>query len=275
MHRSSSPFATPHSAATIDRMPARLTARRLPVVGRPDREQRAPCARPRTRRLDRPAVSLALERFHGGKPLVEPLGNRSPAYLAAKRVFDIVGAFGLMVLLSPLMVTALAVLSFTTHGRPLFFQERIGFCGRRFWMIKFRTMRQDAERSQHVVANEQDGPIFKNRRDPRITRIGRFLRSSSIDEMPQLFNVLIGSMSLVGPRPPVAKEVVEYQPWQRRRLAVKPGLTCLWQVSGRSEIQFEEWVRMDLWYLRNQNLRTDLKLLVRTPASVISGRGAY
>ena len=104
------------------------------------------------------------------------------------------------------------------------------------------------------MANEKDGPIFKNRRDPRITRIGRLLRSTSIDEMPQLFNVLAGSMSLVGPRPPVAKEVEKYEPWQRRRLAVKPGLTCLWQVSGRSEVGFEDWVRMDLWYVKNQSL---------------------
>jgi lipopolysaccharide/colanic/teichoic acid biosynthesis glycosyltransferase len=136
-------------------------------------------------------------------------------------------------------------------------------------------MRLDAEQIRHVVANEKSGPIFKNRRDPRITRIGRFLRSSSIDEMPQLFNVLLGSMSLVGPRPPIPAEVEKYKPWQRRRLAVKPGLTCLWQVSGRSEIEFEDWVRMDLWYLKNQKLTTDAQLLARTPASVVSGKGAY
>jgi lipopolysaccharide/colanic/teichoic acid biosynthesis glycosyltransferase len=112
-------------------------------------------------------------------------------------------------------------------------------------MWKFRTMRLDADKVQHLVQNEKDGPIFKNRRDPRITRIGRFLRSTSIDETPQLISVLLGDMSLVGPRPPIAKEVAVYQPWQRQRLAVKPGLTCLWQVSGRSEIGFEQWVRMD------------------------------
>ena len=123
--------------------------------------------------------------------------------------------------------------------------------------------------------NEKDGPIFKNRKDPRITRIGRVLRSTSIDEMPQLFNILSGSMSLVGPRPPVAREVLQYEPWQRRRLTVQPGLTCLWQISGRSEIAFEQWVRMDLWYVANQSFWTDLKLLIRTPSSVISRRGAY
>ena len=128
---------------------------------------------------------------------------------------------------------------------------------------------------QHLVQNQQQGPIFKNRHDPRITRIGRFLRRTSIDEMPQLFNVLRGQMSLVGPRPPLAKEVALYKAWQRRRLAVRPGLTCLWQVSGRSDIGFEHWVRLDLWYLRHQSLSTDLKLLVRTPLCVLSCRGAY
>ena len=143
-------------------------------------------------------------------------------------------------------------------------------------MIKFRTMRLDADKVQHLVQNQHnDGPIFKNRRDPRITRIGRFLRKTSIDEMPQLFNVLAGHMSLVGPRPPVEKEVVQYKVWQRSRLAIKPGLTCLWQVSGRSEIGFEDWVRMDIWYARNQNFFTDLWLLIKTPWTVITGRGAY
>src|SRR5262249_12089782 len=159
-------------------------------------------------------------------PIVAALGNRDPRYLVAKRLLDILGAVVLLAVLWPVMLAAFVLLTITTKGRPLFFQERVGFCGRRFWMPKFRTMRLDAESMQQTVANEKDGPIFKNRRDPRITRVGRFLRSTSIDEMPQLFNVLAGSMSLVGPRPPVAREVVQYQPWQRRRLAVQPGLTC-------------------------------------------------
>jgi lipopolysaccharide/colanic/teichoic acid biosynthesis glycosyltransferase len=169
----------------------------------------------------------------------------------------------------------LAVLTVTTKGRPLFFQQRIGLCGRRFWLPKFRTMHLNADKLQHLVANEKDGPVFKNRRDPRITRIGRVLRATSIDELPQLFNVLLGTMSLVGPRPPVVNEVRQYERWQRERLSVKPGLTCLWQVSGRSEIGFETWVRMDLWYVNHQNLWTDLKLLLKTPISVLTGRGAY
>jgi len=223
----------------------------------------------------RQAISLALVNLERGREFVLPEGNRSRSYLAAKRGFDLVAGLALLLLLSPIMFVTIVALSITTKGRPLFFQQRIGFCGRRFWMIKFRTMRLDAAELQEQVKNEKDGPIFKNRRDPRITRLGRFLRSTSIDEMPQLFNVLAGHMSLVGPRPPVAAEVAKYSAWHRRRLAVTPGLTCLWQISGRSEIGFEDWVRMDLWYLRNQNFFTDLKLLLQTPASVLSRRGAY
>jgi lipopolysaccharide/colanic/teichoic acid biosynthesis glycosyltransferase len=202
-------------------------------------------------------------------------GNECFAYHAAKRCFDILGAVVLLVLFAPIVLTTLLVLAVTTRGRPIFVQERVGLCGRRFRMFKFRTMVLDAAAKQHLMANEKDGPVFKNRRDPRITRIGAFLRSTSIDEMPQLVNVLLGQMSLVGPRPPVPGEVAKYQPWQLRRLAVKPGLTCLWQVSGRCEIGFDDWVRMDIWYLNNQKLSTDVRLLVKTPLSVLSRRGAY
>ena len=134
-------------------------------------------------------------------------------------------------------------------------------------MYKFRTMVLNALELQARVANEKQGPIFKNFADPRVTRIGRFLRSFSIDEMPQLLNVILGQMSLVGPRPPLACEVAKYEPWQLQRLAVKPGLTCLWQVSGRSEVSFAQWVEMDLWYLENQGVATDLNLLLRTPVT--------
>ncbi len=204
-----------------------------------------------------------------------PEGNLSPGYVRAKRAIDIPGSLALLVLLSPILACVYAILWVTTRGNPLFRQVRLGYCGRPFTMVKFRTMVLDAAARQREVHNEQDGPIFKNRRDPRITPFGRFLRKTSIDELPQLFNVLRGEMSLVGPRPPLADEVARYEPWQRRRLAVKPGLTCLWQVSGRSEIGFEDWVRMDLWYAANQSLWTDLKLLWLTPATVLGGRGAY
>jgi lipopolysaccharide/colanic/teichoic acid biosynthesis glycosyltransferase len=222
-----------------------------------------------------PSFSLAQQRLANNEPLVEPEGNLRRTYRAVKRALDLVGAIVAIVLLSPLLGAVFIALCITTHGRPLIRQERVGHLGRRFWMYKFRSMRLDAEKLQHLVANEHTGPIFKNRRDPRVTRIGRILRRTSIDEMPQLFNVLLGHMSLVGPRPPLAKEVAKYKAWQRRRLAIRPGLTCLWQVSGRSEIGFDQWVRMDIWYLRNQCLRTDLQLLIRTPLCVLTCRGAY
>jgi lipopolysaccharide/colanic/teichoic acid biosynthesis glycosyltransferase len=212
----------------------------------------------------------------GGRDwLVHPAGNRSMVYLTVKRTFDIVGALLLLTAFAPLMLVVFAVLTITTGGRPIFRQQRVGHCGRLFSMYKFRTMRLDAHKLQAQVQNEKDGPIFKNRRDPRITTLGRYLRSFSIDELPQLFNILFGHMGLVGPRPPVVSEVTQYRAWQFGRLAVKPGLTCLWQISGRSEIGFEDWVRMDLWYVEHQNLWTDLKMLVGTPLSVLSRRGAY
>lgn len=221
-------------------------------------------------------VSNALDRWiHHGQDLVAPQGNRTPTYLAIKRGFDILGAALLLVAFSPVLLVTFLALCVTTRGRPFFVQDRVGLCGRKFRMIKFRTMVLDATARQHLVRNEAKGPVFKNRRDPRITRLGRILRSTSIDELPQLLHVLCGQMSLVGPRPPVPAEVVKYEPWQRQRLSVKPGLTCLWQVSGRCEVGFVDWVRMDLWYVRHQGLWTDLKLLVKTPWSVISRKGAY
>ncbi len=224
-------------------------------------------------RDDRP-VRLIEHWLAEGQAIVPAGGNPSIRYAVAKRAMDVVGAIVLLAGLSPLLFIAWAALMLS-GGRPIFRQVRLGHRGRPFTMYKFRTMEIGAGDRQHKVANEKDGPIFKNRRDPRVTRLGGLLRTTSIDELPQLVNVLLGSMSLVGPRPPLAREVRHYKAWQRRRLAVKPGLTCLWQVSGRSEIGFEDWVRMDLWYVRHQSLLTDLWLLIRTPGSVLSRRGAY
>ena len=216
------------------------------------------------------------DRLEATEPVAAPEGNREEGYRMSKRVFDVVGSLALLLVLSPVLIVTLLALMVTNRGRPLFIQRRIGYLGSRFPMIKFRTMRLDANKIQHQVENEhQSGPIFKNRRDPRITRLGAWLRKTSIDEMPQLLNVLAGHMSLVGPRPPIEKEVIRYKIWQSRRLAIKPGLTCLWQVSGRSEIGFEEWVRMDIWYAQNQTFWTDLWLLIKTPWVVLTGRGAY
>jgi lipopolysaccharide/colanic/teichoic acid biosynthesis glycosyltransferase len=219
-------------------------------------------------------VPIAVSDQPGDYVLV-PAGNRHRGYQLLKRAGDIAGALVLLILLGPVMLVTYLLLLVTTKGHPIFAQERVGLCGRTFTMYKFRTMRLDADRLQHLVPNEKDGPVFKNRRDPRITRIGRFLRSTSIDETPQIFNVLRGDMALVGPRPPVPQEVEKYQPWQRARLTVKPGLTCLWQVSGRCEIGFDDWTRMDIWYRQHQSLATDLQLLSKTPLSVLSRRGAY
>jgi lipopolysaccharide/colanic/teichoic acid biosynthesis glycosyltransferase len=221
-------------------------------------------------------ITTVAQNLAANKPLVEAKGNRSASYCFFKRTLDIVGSLALILALSPVLLITWVLLMLTTKGNPLFVQNRIGYLGRRFPMLKFRTMRLDAEKVKHLVENTHtEGPIFKNRKDPRITAIGGFLRRTSIDELPQLFNVLMGQMSLVGPRPALVKEVAAYEAWQRQRLAVQPGLTCLWQISGRSEIGFRDWCRMDIWYLNNQSILTDLWLLVKTPYSVLSGRGAY
>ena len=221
------------------------------------------------------SVSLIRRNLSAGLPVVAAEGNCSVTYQVVKRLLDVVGSLALILVLSPLLLTLLIVLTISTRGKPLFWQRRAGHLGKTFLMFKFRTMRLGADKIKHTVANESAGPVFKNRRDPRVTRLGRILRKTSLDETPQLFHVLFGQMSLVGPRPLDVREVARFAPWQVRRLAVKPGLTCLWQVSGRSDIGFEEWSRMDLWYVRNQNLLTDIELLWRTPMSVLGCKGAY
>lgn len=247
----------------------------VPIVPASGQSADGPRRTGRIRPVRPQPIPLVNTRLAAGEPIVAANGNLSPGYLLTKRVLDITGALVLLAALWPVLLLTFLVLAVTTRGKPLFGQRRLGFRGRPFTMLKFRTMCVDAAQRQAEVKNEKDGPIFKNRRDPRITRIGRFLRSTSIDEMPQLLNVLAGHMSLVGPRPPIGREVAQYEAWQRSRLGVKPGLTCLWQVSGRSEIAFEPWIRMDLWYIRNQGISTDLKLLVKTPWTLITRRGAY
>ena len=155
-------------------------------------------------------------------------------------------------------------------------QKRVGLRGREFGFVKFRTMYTDAdERLEGLRSqNEMTGPVFKMKSDPRVTRVGRVLRKFSIDELPQFLLVLFGQMSLVGPRPPIPSEVGFYEVRQRRRLSMRPGLTCLWQVQGRSDVQFEEWVRLDLQYIDRWSLLLDLKILLRTLPAVLSARGA-
>jgi len=169
------------------------------------------------------------------------------------------------------------LIKLTSRGPILFKQQRVGRHGRPFNMLKFRSMVVNAEelKAKLMALNEQAGPVFKMRSDPRITAVGRFIRKFSIDELPQLVNVLRGDMTLVGPRPPVPHEVAQYEPWQWRRLSVPPGLTCLWQVSGRNEIGFQDWMYLDLQYIDHQNLGQDLNLLLRTVPAVMSGRGSH
>ena len=171
----------------------------------------------------------------------------------------------------------LLLIKWTLPGPVLFNQVRMGLNGRKFNMYKFRSMHQDAENRLGALksSNEMSGPVFKIANDPRVTPVGRFIRKFSIDELPQLFNVLKGDMSLVGPRPPIYKEVLEYQRWQRRRLSMRPGITCIWQVSGRNDIGFEEWMKLDLEYIDNWSFWLDLKLLFKTIPAVLIGKGAH
>jgi exopolysaccharide biosynthesis polyprenyl glycosylphosphotransferase len=168
------------------------------------------------------------------------------------------------------------VLKLTSKGPVFFRQERVGMNGRRFTFFKFRSMVVDADRRKDELKhlNEMDGPVFKIKNDPRVTRVGRFLRKFSLDELPQMWNVLKGDMSLVGPRPPVPSEVEKYEFWARRRLSIRPGLTCLWQISGRNSINFQQWMELDLQYIDNWTLGLDFKILLKTVPAVLGGRGA-
>jgi exopolysaccharide biosynthesis polyprenyl glycosylphosphotransferase len=196
--------------------------------------------------------------------------------LAVKRAMDVaLSALALLGLSPVFLFTALAIK--LEDGGPIFFgQERSGLYGRTFTMWKFRSMVTDAEKRKAELErlNEMQGPVFKIKHDPRITRIGRLIRKTSIDELPQFWNVLNGSMSLVGPRPPLPSEVEKYERWQRRRLSMKPGITCIWQVSGRNNIDFETWMKLDLEYIDNWSLFLDVKLLARTVPVVLLGHGA-
>jgi exopolysaccharide biosynthesis polyprenyl glycosylphosphotransferase len=196
--------------------------------------------------------------------------------LLVKRGVDVaLGLLGLVVL-SPLMLLTAVLIKLEDGGPVLFVQERSGLYGRTFPMFKFRSMVVDAEakKAELEAHNEMGGPVFKMKRDPRITRIGAFIRRKSIDELPQIWNVLRGEMSIVGPRPPLPAEVARYERWQMRRLSMKPGLTCIWQVTGRNQVDFDSWMRLDLEYIDNWSLFLDLKLILKTFPVVLSGRGA-
>lgn len=201
----------------------------------------------------------------------------SRAYLVAKRTIDIGLCASGVALLSPFLVIVAIAIKLDTRGPVFFKQVRVGKNQKPFRCLKFRSMTADAEKRRNEIAhlNEVDGPVFKIRNDPRVTRVGVLIRKLSIDELPQLFNVLRGEMTLVGPRPPIPAEVEKYEDWMLRRLSVTPGITCIWQISGRSNISFEQWMRMDLQYIDTCSIRKDISILLRTIPAVLFGRGAY
>ena len=193
--------------------------------------------------------------------------KEGPIYLFFKRAMDIIGSLCGIILLSPLLIiVALAIKIEDPKGSIFFSQQRCGKDNKLFPMYKFRSMVSNAEEllEELMEHNEMDGPVFKIKDDPRITRVGKFIRKTSIDELPQLFNILRGDMSIVGPRPAIPHEVAEYSDYHKQRLLVKPGLTCIWQVSGRNSIGFDEWMEMDLEYIEKRNLWMDIKLIFKT-----------
>jgi exopolysaccharide biosynthesis polyprenyl glycosylphosphotransferase len=213
-----------------------------------------------------------------GIPLLSLSSVPTDAFaLAAKRALDVALSAAALVVLSPLLLATAIAIRIDSPGPILFRQRRMGVNGREFLLLKFRSMYRDAEaRLESLRArNEASGPVFKIRDDPRVTRVGRFIRRTSIDELPQFWNVLRGEMSIVGPRPPIPSEVEKYQRKHLRRLSVKPGITCTWQVSGRSAIGFDRWMELDLSYIDNWSLWEDVKILARTIPAVLSGRGAH
>jgi exopolysaccharide biosynthesis polyprenyl glycosylphosphotransferase len=203
--------------------------------------------------------------------------DANPWQVAVKRLMDIVISALAVVVLIPVLLTVALLIRLTSRGPVFYVQERVGRGGEPFRMLKFRSMYRGAHarRNEHAEQNMHQGPIFKIRDDPRITPVGRAIRRLSIDEFPQFFNVLMGNMSLVGPRPALPEEFLDYTDRERERLLVKPGVTCIWQVSGRSDIDFDTWIDMDLEYIEEWSLSLDLKLLVRTVPAVLTGRGAY
>lgn len=233
-----------------------------------------------TQELNRVKAFASTERQTGSIDAIAPIEPLHMLYVQKlpiwKRAIDIVGAGIGLILLSPLLIITAIAIKLTSKGPVLFQQERDGLGGKRFVIYKFRTMRQDAERLKDELRkfSEQDGPAFKLTRDPRITPIGRYLRKTCIDELPQLWNVLKGDMTLVGPRPLECGEGAKVKGWERRRLDVTPGLTCIWQVYGKSKVSFTEWMRMDIRYITKRNFFKDIKLIFDTIVAVVCHRAS-
>lgn len=208
----------------------------------------------------------SMEKVQEGKEYIKAdQGNR--IYLFFKRLIDILGSgFGLIILSPVFCIVAIAIKFEDSKGSVLFSQKRVGQYGKEFNMYKFRSMVSNAEelKAKLMEQNEMSGPMFKMKHDPRITSVGKFIRKTSIDELPQLINILKGEMSLVGPRPSLPKEVDKFEPWMLERLEVKPGLTCYWQVMGRNDIDFEDWMKLDIKYVHDRNFWLDIKLIFKT-----------
>ena len=198
-------------------------------------------------------------------------------YSIFKRLGDMIVSTLALLILSPLFLIVAIAIRLDSKGPAIYTQQRVGKNGKLFKMYKFRSMCCDADEKLAELQrfNEVDGPVFKMAQDPRVTRVGRVIRKCSIDEFPQLVNILRGEMSVVGPRPPIPKEVEKYTPYQRQRLGVTPGLTCYWQISGRSDTTFKRWGELDLQYIRDRSLLIDLKIILRTIPVVLFGVGAY
>ncbi len=220
---------------------------------------------------------IYLEKFRDVQLLSLSSAPDSELRLFFKRIFDVLLSSAALVAFSPVLLCIAAMIRITSPGPVLFRQTRCGLGGRRFMLYKFRSMINNAEqmRAELHQLNELDGPVFKITDDPRITTVGRWLRRFSLDELPQLWNILRGDMSFVGPRPAVPEEVEQYEDWQRRRLRMRPGLTCTWVLEGRSHVDFNRWMQLDLTYIDNWSLWLDFKIFLRTIPIVLSGRGAY
>lgn len=213
---------------------------------------------------------------YSNKILIKSDFKRGVAYELMKRFIDILGAAFGIILLLPLFIIVSLVIKIESAGPVFFVQRRCGKDGRIFKMYKFRSMVCNAEEKLKdlMSLNEMSGPVFKIKNDPRITKVGNFIRRTSIDELPQLINVLKGDMSLVGPRPPIDREVLKYTEYERQRLIIKPGLTCYWQVSGRNNIDFDEWVNLDIKYIIERNLWIDIKLILKTVLVLFGDKNA-
>ena len=238
-----------------------------------------PTARPEMRRM---SVMIADPLQTAPEPDMRHWRQRAErlvpdSWMTAKRATDIALALAGLTASAPILAAAMVGIVLSSPGSPIFAQERVGLYGRRFTMYKLRTMKRGAHAAQDTLrsTNEVSGPVFKMKNDPRVFSLGRILRKLSIDELPNLVNVLTGHMSIVGPRPPLPSEVEKYDDFALRRLRAKPGITCVWQISGRSNVDFDEWMRLDHAYIDNWSPAYDLKIILSTIPAVVFGKGAY